>query len=64
MSLASSFPPSSLNHDILSDPDATLDDESGLTSGLTAAQIMAVADSIESIDTEWMSNAMVEHEIW
>lgn len=64
MSLASSFPASSLPHDLLSDPDATLDDEIGLTSGLTAAQIMAVADSIESIDTEWMSNAMIEHEIW
>lgn len=66
MPLASTFPPStqSLNDDLLSDPGPTLEDESGLTGGLTAAQIMAVADSIESIDTEWMSNAMVEHGIW
>ncbi|KAJ5919259.1 hypothetical protein N7466_010202 [Penicillium verhagenii] len=64
--LASSFPPSAqaLGHDLLSDPMAANDDEYNLTSGLTAAQIMAVADSIESIDTEWMSNAMIEHSIW
>ncbi|KAJ5731592.1 uncharacterized protein N7483_006100 [Penicillium malachiteum] len=65
--LASSFPPSAANplaHDVLSDPGLSLDDECGLTMGLTAAQIMAVADSIESIDTEWMSNAMIEHSIW
>lgn len=63
--LASSFPPTSqaLTHDILSDH-APIDDEGTLASGLTAAQIMAVADSIESIDTEWMSNAMIEHGIW
>lgn len=66
VSLASSFPPSThaLHQDLLSDPGPPLDDEHGLTNGLTAAQIMAVADSIESIDTEWMSNAMVEHGIW
>ena len=62
--IASSFPPTSqaLTHDILSD--APIDEEGTLAAGLTAAQIMAVADSIESIDTEWMSNAMIEHEIW
>lgn len=61
-----------LEHDILSDPGVgvgvgvpALDDqELGFTSRLTAEQIMAVADSIESIDTEWMSNAMIEHSIW
>ncbi|KAJ5772423.1 hypothetical protein N7520_002952 [Penicillium odoratum] len=65
MQLANSFPPSvhALTHDLLSDP-GPQDDEYNLTSGLTAAQIMAVADSIESIDTEWMSNAMIEHSIW
>lgn len=67
--LASSFPPSSqaanpLDPDILSDPGITMDADCGFTSRLTAAQIMAVADSIESIDTEWMSNAMIEHSIW
>lgn len=64
--LASSFPPSApaLGHNLLTDPGPTNDDEYNLTSVLTAAQIMAVADSIESIDTEWMSNAMIEHSIW
>jgi hypothetical protein len=64
--LASSFAPSAhvLNHDLLSDPGPTIEDEFSFTDGLTAAQIMAVADSIESIDTEWMSNAMIEHSIW
>lgn len=65
VSLASSFPPSAqaLHHGLLSDPEPTIEDEHGLANGLTAAQIMAVADSIESIDTEWMSNAMIEHGI-
>ena len=64
--LASSFPPSAhaMGHDILSDPGINLEEECALTTGLSAAQIMAIADSIESIDTEWMSNAMVEHSIW
>lgn len=71
--LASSFPPSgqagqALDHDIISDPGVgvgvALPDECGFTSRLTAEQIMAVADSIENIDTEWMSNAMIEHSIW
>ncbi|KAJ5110164.1 hypothetical protein N7532_002809 [Penicillium argentinense] len=65
--LATSFPPSTqahaLDHDILSDPGITMGG-SDFTSRLTAEQIMAVADSIESIDTEWMSNAMIEHSIW
>lgn len=65
-SLPSSFPPSThaLNHDLLSDPGPAIGDEFSFTDGLTAAQIMAVADSIESIDTEWMSNAIIEHSIW
>lgn len=71
--LASSFPPSganahALDPDILSDPGVgvpvAMDEDCGFTNRLTAEQIMAVADSIESIDTEWMSNAMVEHSIW
>lgn len=65
-SLASSFPPPAhvLNHYSLSGPSPTIDDGLNFTDGLTATQIMAVADSIESIDTEWMSNAMIEHRIW
>ncbi|GLI82258.1 hypothetical protein PoHVEF18_010686 [Penicillium ochrochloron] len=64
--LANSFPPSShvLSHDMLSDPGVDMGDDGAFTSGWTAAQIMAVADSIEGIDTEWMSNAMIEHSIW
>jgi hypothetical protein len=49
---------------MLSDSGAGMDDDIAFTSGWTAAQIMAVADSIEGIDTEWMSNAMIEHSIW
>lgn len=49
---------------MLSDPGAGMEDDIAFTSGWTAAQIMAVADSIEGIDTEWMSNAMIEHSIW
>ncbi|KAJ5141611.1 hypothetical protein N7526_002606 [Penicillium atrosanguineum] len=65
-SLASSFHPSTnaLNHDPSSGQGPTIDDDFNFTDGLTATQIMAVADSIESIDTEWMSNAMIEHSIW
>lgn len=64
--LAGSFPPSAhaLSHEMMSDPGASMNDECSFTPGLTAAQIMAVADSIESIDTEWMSNTMIEHSIW
>lgn len=65
-SLASSFPHSAcaLNHDLLSGQGPRIEDDFSFTDGLTAAQIMAVADSIESIDTEWMSHAMIEHSIW
>jgi hypothetical protein len=49
---------------MLSDPGADMGDDGAFNSGWTAAQIMAVADSIEGVDTEWMSNAMIEHSIW
>ncbi|KAJ5092575.1 hypothetical protein NUU61_007445 [Penicillium alfredii] len=66
--LASSFP-SSATHalqadDIMPESNAVIADDCTFTAGLTAAQIMAVANSIESIDTEWMSNTMIEHSIW
>jgi hypothetical protein len=48
----------------MSESDVGMGDDAIFTSGWTAAQIMAVADSIEGIDTEWMSNAMIEHSIW
>ncbi|KAJ5774262.1 hypothetical protein N7457_009158 [Penicillium paradoxum] len=50
--------------DALFRPDADLDVECDLSAMLTSAEIMAVADSIESYDTEWVSNAMLEHSIW
>lgn len=53
-----------VDHDILPAPCSDMGDEFGLTPGLTTAQIMAVANSIESGDTDWMSNAMLEHSIW
>ncbi|KXG45193.1 Transcription factor [Penicillium griseofulvum] len=50
--------------DTLLRPDPDLDVECDFSTILTSAEIMAVADSIESYDTEWVSNAMVEHSIW
>lgn len=45
-----------------SEPELDVDCDFGTM--LTSAEIMAVADSIESYDTEWVSNAMIEHSIW
>jgi proline utilization trans-activator len=45
-------------------PDSELDLDCDFSTMLTSAEIMAVADSIESHDTEWVSNAMIEHSIW
>ncbi|KAJ5551501.1 hypothetical protein N7461_006199 [Penicillium sp. DV-2018c] len=44
--------------------DSGLEFDCDFSTMLTSAEIMAVADSIESYDTEWVSNAMVEHSIW
>ncbi|OTB00471.1 hypothetical protein M426DRAFT_15414 [Hypoxylon sp. CI-4A] len=38
--------------------------ESAIGDPLTSAQIMDMADSIDTGDTEWMSQAIVEHSIW
>jgi hypothetical protein len=57
--------PQSIRYDdALLRPDTDLDVECDFSTMLTSAEIMAVADSIESYDTEWVSNAMVEHSIW
>ncbi|KAJ5039885.1 hypothetical protein NUH16_009678 [Penicillium rubens] len=57
--------PQSIRYDdALLRPDTDLDAECDFSTMLTSAEIMAVADSIESYDTEWVSNAMVEHSIW
>lgn len=50
--------------DALLRPDPDFDVECDFSAMLTSAEIMAVADSIESYDTEWVSNAMIEHSIW
>ncbi|QQK41562.1 Fungal transcriptional regulatory protein, N-terminal [Penicillium digitatum] len=50
--------------DALLRPDPDFDVECDFSTMLTSAEIMAVADSIESYDTEWVSNAMIEHRIW
>lgn len=38
--------------------------ENGVGNPLTSAQIMDMANSIDTGDTEWMSQAIVEHSIW
>ena len=38
--------------------------ENGVGNPLTSAQIMAMANSIDTGDTEWMSQAILEHSIW
>lgn len=38
--------------------------ENGVGNPLTTAQIMDMANSIDTGDTEWMSQAIMEHSIW
>lgn len=56
--------PQPLHYNALLRQDPVLDGECDFGTTLTSAEIMAVADSIETFDTEWVSNAMVEHSIW
>jgi len=56
--------PQAVRYDALLRPVPELDTECDFGTMLTSAEIMAVADSIETFDTEWVSNAMVEHSIW
>ncbi|KAJ5480046.1 hypothetical protein N7530_005555 [Penicillium desertorum] len=44
--------------------DTTLDAGCGFGLVLTSAEIAAMADSIEMYDAEWVSNAMMIHDIW
>lgn len=44
--------------------DTTLDAEFGFGPILTSAEMTAMADSIEMYDAEWVSNAMMTHDIW
>jgi hypothetical protein len=36
----------------------------GLSDGLTTAEIMAVAESIDTGDVDWVAHAVTENEIW
>jgi hypothetical protein len=56
--------PHPLHYNALLRQDPVLDGDCDFGTMLTSAEIMAVADSIETFDTEWVSNAMVEHGIW
>jgi hypothetical protein len=44
--------------------DTTLDAGCGFGPVLTSAEMTAMADSIEMYDAEWVSNAMMIHDIW
>ena len=44
--------------------DTTLDAEYGFGPVLTSAEMTAMANSIEMYDAEWVSNAMMIHDIW
>lgn len=50
--------------EILPSPISGVLDEVSFETGLTAAQIMDMANSIETADTDWMSHTMMEHSIW
>ncbi|RFU34083.1 hypothetical protein B7463_g2248, partial [Scytalidium lignicola] len=53
-----------VSNDIMQ-PDPTILDEYNFNEGLTAAQILAVANSIDSGDAEWVSHAMAgNNSIW
>ncbi|KAJ9481944.1 hypothetical protein VN97_g11508 [Penicillium thymicola] len=58
----------SVNRGFCNDPsltaDTTLDAEYGFGPILTSAEMTAMADSIEMYDAEWISNAMMIHDIW
>ena len=51
-------------NEILPSPISGVLDEVNFETGLTAAQIMDMANSIETSDTDWMSHTMIEHSIW
>lgn len=45
-------------------PENSIIYENGVGNPLTTAQIMDMANSIDTGDTEWMSQAIMEHSIW
>lgn len=50
--------------DLLPSPISGILEELCFSSELTTAQIMDTANSIDNVDTEWMSHAIMEHGIW
>lgn len=54
---------SNFEHDGIQQPTET-QEESNFHDGFTAAQILAVANSIESGDAEWVSHALAQSNIW
>ncbi|KAE8151446.1 hypothetical protein BDV25DRAFT_138866 [Aspergillus avenaceus] len=65
---ASSYIPPSMDptayNDVPFTDDTTLEAECGLGPSLSTAEMMAMADSIELYDAEWVSSAMLNHDIW
>lgn len=51
-------------NEILPSPISGVLDEVSFETGLTAAQLMDMANAIETSDTDWMSHTMMEHSIW
>ena len=56
--------PQAQGNEILPSPISGVLDEVSFETGLTAAQILDMANSIETSDTDWMSHTMMEHSIW
>lgn len=56
--------PQQETNELLPSPISGVLDEVSFETGLTAAQIMDMANSIDASDTDWMSHTMMEHSIW
>lgn len=65
---AASYVPMSGGQSYTRDPpsivETGLDHESSIVPMLSSAEIMALADSIGIYDAEWISGAMMDHDIW
>ena len=67
ISLLEQMPPPAtqpVSNDNLAALGSGMNDEFSFANGMTTAQLMELAESIESGDTQWMSNTMIEHSIW
>jgi hypothetical protein len=54
---------SNFGHDGIQ-PQTEIQEECNFHDGFTTAQILAVANSIESGDAEWVSHALAQNNIW